>query len=180
MARRDISLIVIHCAAVPNGRWTSTLDIDHWHRQAGFRRSADASARYNPQLAHIGYHWVIYINGGRATGRSVDEVGAHARGFNARSIGICLVGTDQFSQAQWEALADQVRHLCACHGIPLQLASAANGWRGVCGHRDTGANRICPGFSVAEWIAGDLAPLAAHVLAPPATPAALNDDEARE
>lgn len=161
--RRPLDTIVIHCAAVPNGRWTSTLDIDHWHQQAGFRRGA-AFASHNPELRHIGYHWVIYTNGARATGRHPMEAGAHARGFNARSLGLCLIGTDRFTPDQWAALADQVQHLCRVYHIPLQLATAANGWRGVCGHRDTGANKLCPGFAVADWLAGGLEPLPGHVL----------------
>lgn len=39
---RRIDTLIIHCAATPNGRWTSVLDIDYWHKQAGFKR---ASAR---------------------------------------------------------------------------------------------------------------------------------------
>lgn len=171
---RHVDLIVIHCAATPNGRWTTTLDIDAWHRTAGFRRttSAPGARGFNPQLGHIGYHWVLYTNGARATGRHVSEVGAHTAGHNGRSIGLCLVGTDAFSADQWAALADQVDYLCIKYRIARQLATAANGWKGICGHRDTGAKKLCPGFSVADWLAGGMQPLAGHVLPPPALPAA--------
>lgn len=163
---RRIDSLIIHCAATPNGRWTSTLDIDYWHQQAGFRRApqSDEARAWNPRLAHIGYHWVIYTNGGLATGRHESEVGAHARGHNARSLSICLVGTDRFTPPQWDQLAQQVQHLCARHGIALQLATAGNGWRGVCGHRDTGASKLCPGFSVAQWLADGLQPQAENIL----------------
>ena len=169
---RTVDLIVIHCAATPNGRWTSTLDIDEWHRAAGFRRTLYGKIRaFNPHLRHIGYHWVLYANGARVTGRHVSEAGAHVAGHNARSIGLCLVGTNQFSLEQWAALADQVEHLCVKHRIPRQLATAANRWNGICGHRDTGAKKLCPGFSVADWLAGGMQPLAGHILpAPEARP----------
>ncbi|MCC4116370.1 N-acetylmuramoyl-L-alanine amidase [Aromatoleum toluclasticum] len=162
---RTIDLIVIHCSATPNGRWTSTLDIDHWHAERGFRRDPSAAARFNPDLRSIGYHWVLYPNGARATGRHPSEVGAHARGVNSRSLGLCLVGTDRFTYPQWGALLDQVRHLCATHRVPLQLATAATGYRGVCGHRDlAGVNKACPGFDVGDWLAGDMLPLRNHLL----------------
>lgn len=163
---RRLDTLVIHCAATPNGRWHTVQDIDHWHRQAGFsRRPATAEARaWNPELTAIGYHWVIHTNGALATGRHVSEVGAHARGFNAASLSVCLIGTDRYTTLQWMQLEAQVRHLCTRHGIPLRLAEAGNRWRGVCGHRDTGANKSCPGFSVGDWLAGDMQPPAAHWL----------------
>lgn len=163
---RHIDSLVIHCSATPDGRWHSTLDIDYWHGQAGFRRAprTDEARKYNPGLAHIGYHWVIYTNGGLATGRHPSEVGAHARGHNARSLALCLVGTRQYTAAQWSQLRQQVEYLCRRYGVPLQLATADTHWRGICGHRDTGANKACPGFDVAAWLAAGMQPLAEHLL----------------
>ena len=40
----------------------------------------------------IGYHYVIKRNGLVEAGRPVSISGAHAKGHNADSIGICLVG----------------------------------------------------------------------------------------
>lgn len=163
---RKISSLIIHCAATPNGRWTSVLDIDHWHKSAGFRRTPTTAEQraYNPDLKHIGYHWVIYTNGALATGRHPSEVGAHARGHNATTLSICLIGTDRFSLEQWQQLRDQVVQLGRLYDIPLVSASSDTQWRGVWGHRDTGANKLCPGFSVADWLAGGMQPLAGHVL----------------
>lgn len=169
---RRIDTLVIHCAATPDGRWASVLDVDYWHGRAGFRRqpASEVARKHNPELRHIGYHWVIYTNGGLATGRHPSEVGAHARGLNAASLGLCLVGTSRYSPAQWEQLAAQVRHLCALYHVPLQHANAANGWRGVCGHRDAGANKTCPGFDVAAWLAADLQPRPENILTEAPTP----------
>lgn len=163
---RRIDSLIIHCAATPNGRWTSTLDIDYWHQQAGFQRQprTDEARKWNPSLSAIGYHWVIYTNGGLATGRHESEPGAHARGHNANSLSICLIGTDKFTPLQWDQLAQQTQHLCRRHGIPIQHASAETYWRGICGHRDTGANKTCPGFDVAAWIEGGMQPNPDNVL----------------
>lgn len=163
---RDVSLIVVHCSATPNGRWVSTLDIDQWHAARGFKRQGEWRARQNAQLGSIGYHFVIYTNGAIATGRHLVEIGAHVAGNNRGSIGICVVGTDKFSRAQWSALAALVE----------RLRKEFRGAR-VTGHRDLSPDKdndglvepwewlkTCPGFDVAAWLRADMVPPAAHVL----------------
>jgi hypothetical protein len=71
-------------------------------------------------------------------GRVLDAAGAHTRGENQRSIGICFVGNfDQCRppQGQWQAGLKLVRWLLRSTGL-----SAAD----VFGHRDF-ANKTCPG-----------------------------------
>lgn len=177
----SVDLIVIHCSATPNGRWNTAEDINAWHRERGFNRDMMIAPMQEPRLKHIGYHFVIGTNGALWNGRSVVEAGAHAAGNNARSLGICLIGTDQFSAAQWTQLRGNV---CAMVGLlararrdsdlprgtpePAQARelAARHGIR-IVGHRDLPAvKKTCPGFAVAEWLAGDMAPLADHLLAP--------------
>ncbi|MCB1908106.1 MAG: N-acetylmuramoyl-L-alanine amidase [Rhodocyclaceae bacterium] len=166
LSARRIDLIVIHCSATPNGRWVAPADIDAWHRERGFHRADEARRSYNPDLTAIGYHWLILPNGGRPSGRHPFEIGAHARDrrANHRGLGLCLIGTDRFSRPAWEALADQVQFLCDKYRVPRRFAQQSNDWTGVCGHRDLGAPKACPGFPVAEWLAGGLEPLAGHIL----------------
>lgn len=194
---RSINLIVIHCSATPNGDGlfrqrpgqplqTPVDVIDGWHRQRGFMRMAPEAKTFNPHLRHIGYHFVIACNGAVFTGRSLAEPGAHAQGFNAHSIGICLTGTDHFTQPQWEALAallasPTIKGL----GVPLQPPQRGPDpknhplgyWvaNGVCGHRDLSPDKngngviepieflkACPGFDVTVWLQRGLQPLAGH------------------
>lgn len=75
---RPVEKIIIHCSATPAGRNVTAGDIDRWHRQRGFRS--------------IGYHYVILLDGTISRGRPEAEIGAHCRGQNARSIGICYIG----------------------------------------------------------------------------------------
>ena len=79
---RNIDLIVIHCSATEAGKEYTVEDITRWHQARGFRT--------------IGYHFLIHANGkidGAAEGcRPVQEIGAHAKGYNQRSIGICYIG----------------------------------------------------------------------------------------
>lgn len=158
---RQINFLVLHCAATPNGRWTDVSAINLWHRQRGFKRAGAVRARHQPMLDAIGYHWVIYTDGKRVPGRSHEELGAHASGFNRDSLGICLVGTDKFTEAQWMTLAALVRELCAQYGIPLQPADPKDprGLRGVIGHgKLPGVAKSCPGFDVRAWLLAGLTP----------------------
>ncbi|MXR36727.1 N-acetylmuramoyl-L-alanine amidase [Craterilacuibacter sinensis] len=171
---RPIKLIVIHCAASPNGKQLAKNDgrqsaagiIDVWHSRRGFKRQADAIARFNPNLTSIGYHFVLDTDGRKSLGRALDEVGAHAQGHNANSIGICLVGTDRYTRAQWDALHSLVKALQA------QYPTAR-----ITGHRDLSPDlngdgqitpnewtKTCPGFDVAAWIAGGMQPVSGHTL----------------
>lgn len=170
---RQINLIVIHCSASPNsdtlfrgkagdvGFQTPVQIIDEWHAKRGFHRDQAARVRYNPGLRAIGYHYVIYRNGAISTGRDVTEIGAHVTGFNQKSLGVCLVGTDRFTKNQWESLRDLVTRL---HSLYPDSR--------VAGHRDLSpdqnANGIvekfewlktCPGFDVTEWLGSGVNPI---------------------
>lgn len=163
---RDIDTLVIHCSATPDGETlfrggrTPVEIIDGWHRERGFRRGKLASARSNPTLGHIGYHYVIYRNGAIATGRGEDEVGAHARGYNDSSLALCLIGTDRYTLAQWRSLKAWVE----AQTQPQGRMAARYPHARVVGHRDLpGVAKACPGFDVATWRRGDMAPLVGHL-----------------
>ena len=76
---RIITLIVVHCSASRcNQRYTvEMLRKDH-------------NARFHNQ--GVGYHYYIERDGQLYPTRREDEVGIHARGYNANSIGICYEG----------------------------------------------------------------------------------------
>jgi N-acetyl-anhydromuramyl-L-alanine amidase AmpD len=124
---RELDLIIIHCSASPNGRHHTVADIDRWHKERGF--------------SGIGYHYVIYTDGTAHIGRSIECVGAHCAGYNARSVGICLIGTDKFSTKQWDRLKTLVEKLQEQYTI----------YR-VAGHNEIPrVAKACPGFSVKAW-----------------------------
>lgn len=191
---RTINLIVLHCSATPNGDslfrgvagqpgfQTAADVINGWHRERGFRRNDAAAARFNPRLKHIGYHYVIACNGAVFTGRDLQEAGAHVAGHNANSIGICMTGTDAFTQDQWDTLGKLLQQLSTSLRIPLLPPKRVAGppptlAGGVCGHRDlspdkNGDGRIvsnewlktCPGFDVSDYLAAGLLPRRKHML----------------
>lgn len=164
----SIQKLVIHCSATQNGKrlgsthHTAAQLIDSWHASRGFKRQSWRCRAFNPHLKHIGYHFVIDTDGKVETGRAIGEVGAHAKGHNTGSIGICLVGGitadkrnhGEYTAKQWQALHRLLRELEA------QYPDA-----NICGHRDLSPDingdgtitpnewlKACPCFDVWEWL----------------------------
>lgn len=77
MARR-IDYLVVHCSATVEGKDFDAEDINNWHLQRGW--------------AGIGYHYVIKLDGTVEKGRPDNKQGAHVRGYNKYTIGICYIG----------------------------------------------------------------------------------------
>ena len=75
---RAISLIVVHCSATREDKSFTEHDLDVCHRRRGFNG--------------VGYHFYIRKNGDIKSTRPLERIGAHARGFNSESIGICYEG----------------------------------------------------------------------------------------
>jgi len=75
---RNINKIIIHCSATEAGQEISIDTIREWHIERGFK--------------DIGYHYVIGLDGAVFTGRNITEIGAHTKGQNSDSVGICYVG----------------------------------------------------------------------------------------
>lgn len=149
----DITAIVIHCAATPNGRPFTAEQIDDWHKARHFTRDMTISPGYSP-LKHIGYHFVIEIDGTLIKGRPLEEVGAHAKGHNHNSVGISMIGTDQFTRIQWEVLFKLIQHIETTVDDVLTLY----------GHNEL-STKTCPGFDVPTWIKRKFRPLDKNVLA---------------
>ena len=125
---RSIDKIIVHCSATREGQHVTVQQIRQWHLQRNF--------------ADIGYHYVIYLDGTVHKGRPLERAGAHCKGYNAHSIGICYVGgldrqgkpKDTRTAAQKAALLTLIREL-------RQRFPRAT----VHGHREF-ANKACPCF----------------------------------
>ncbi len=89
---RDIDKIIVHCSATQEGKHISAATIDKWHKKRGWRG--------------IGYHYVVGLNGNIEYGRNIYESGAHVKGHNKGSIGICYIGgveAERGSNGKWIA-----------------------------------------------------------------------------
>lgn len=130
-------MIIVHCSSTLPHMDIGVKEIKHWHvNERGW--------------SDIGYHLVIKRDGSFENGRPLDINGAHAKGYNHRSIGICLVGgmkskdeyEANFTLAQYDSLKHAVKYLKSVYPIEVVL-----------GHRDLpGVTKTCPCFNVAELL----------------------------
>jgi len=132
---KSVDYIVIHCSATPPSLDIGVKEIDAWHKKQGWAR--------------VGYHYVIRRNGQLEKGRPEDKAGAHVKGFNHCSIGICLVGgldnkrvaASEFTPEQWATLGVLVDEL------HIKYPTAE-----ILGHKDfPDVNKACPCFDVKKW-----------------------------
>ena len=102
---REVRLLVIHCSATRYDRDFPVEALRSSHKARGF--------------ADIGYHFYITRDGELHRCRPVNQIGAHAAGWNDKSIGICYEGgldeqgrpADTRTYAQRCTLMDLLRQL---------------------------------------------------------------------
>lgn len=75
---RRINLIILHCSATKITQDFPVESLEACHKARGFKT--------------IGYHYYITKDGQMHQCRPEDMIGAHARRYNAHSIGICYEG----------------------------------------------------------------------------------------
>jgi hypothetical protein len=140
---RKIRKLIVHCSATQEGKEISVNTIKKWHLKRGWR--------------DIGYHFVIDLKGNVEEGRPIEMTGAHTKGENFDSIGICYIGgveknrdengewvaKDTRTPEQKEALEDL---LCRLKGLYSKAV--------VYGHNDF-SSKACPCFNAKQeyaWI----------------------------
>lgn len=131
---RQINKIIVHCSATREGQDVSVDTIRKWHVEG--RGWSD-----------IGYHFYIDIHGNIHKGRDIAKIGAHCKGQNRNSIGICYAGgveadgktpKDTRYDCQKESLLAVLRTLKAMYP-ESQIHS----------HNDY-ARKACPSFNATE------------------------------
>lgn len=93
----------IHCSVTKNGEAVDVEEIRKWHKKRGW--------------SDIGYHYVIQPDGERQKGRPLNRTGAHVVGHNRNNFGICLIGTDMFTIAQFRAVRYTLEGLEMTYGL---------------------------------------------------------------
>ena len=148
VAMRHVDTIIIHCSATPRNRKLEPADLTRMHRRRGFNG--------------CGYHFYIRRDGDICDMRPVEKVGAHCKGHNEGSIGICYEGgldakgnpADTRTDEQKKAMKWLVETLKREFDIKC-----------IAGHRDFSPDlngdgtvepeewvKQCPCFDVKEWL----------------------------
>ncbi len=130
---REINKIILHCSATREGQDITTETIRGWH--VGERGWSD-----------IGYHFVVLLDGTVDKGRPIERQGAHVRGHNKGSIGICYVGgcdadmnpKDTRTDLQKDSLTELISYLMDSYEDAT-----------LHGHNEF-SSKACPSFNVKE------------------------------
>lgn len=149
MRPENVKFIILHCTDTVAD---NLANIERCHRQRAFSYAGGT---------YIGYHYIIkngfdFINqfkdghrkteddGTTAVCRPECYEGCHALGYNHNSIGICMVGVNQFTPKQFDALTRLVKILMERYNIPVDH---------VLGHCETrlAGGKTCPNFDVAAF-----------------------------
>jgi len=130
---RKLDTIIVHCSFTKPNQDIGSKEIREWHLERGW--------------SDIGYHYVIRRDGGVEIGRDIRRPGAHARGHNSRSIGICLVGgMSPSGDPVANYTDDQMDSLFFVIGILIETINPMR----VIGHNEV-SKKPCPCFNVSEW-----------------------------
>ena len=125
--------VVLHCAATPDYPDSSkkydlfgAKDIDTWHKERGW--------------SEIGYHYVVRRTGIVEIGsRHWSEYGAHVKGHNKDSLGVCYVGTAKPTDEQVNGILFVFNEIFEKFGI------TPDNWFG---HYELYSGKSCPGLSM--------------------------------
>lgn len=124
----NIKLLVVHCSDTEDDQNLSAMDIHKMHLSFGWNG--------------VGYHKIITRSGKIENGRPEYWTGAHVKGKNNISLGVCLIGKNKFTAKQF-----------------LSLKKVLRKWKNsypeakIVGHRETGnTHKTCPNFDVKSWI----------------------------
>lgn len=128
-----INYIVLHCSASPNDREVTAEEIHTWHKTR------------TPPFDGIGYHYVIRRDGITEACRPIFWEGAHVRGHNHESIGICLVGDNEFTGAQMKTLKELL------YVLKFKFQEAD-----ICGHYELDSGKTCPNFNVKSFVEDEM------------------------
>ena len=137
---RPIDKIIIHCSATPEGRPVTIEEIKEWHT---------APQPKGNNWSDIGYHYVIELDGKAKVGRPLWRVGAHCKGQNRKSIGICYVGGMKADMSKPKNTLNE----CQEQSLVTLLTMLQKQFKGatIHGHNEF-SKKACPSFDVQEWL----------------------------
>lgn len=139
----SVKTIIIHCSA------TKPL----WYKSRSAEEKASEIRRWHVEdngWSDIGYHYIIDRDGAIAKGRDESVQGAHVKGHNEDSIGVCLIGGfggnvddsffDHFTESQDKALKILIKDIQSRWHVAT-----------IKGHNEYAA-KACPCFNVRKWL----------------------------
>ena len=140
--KRKIDKIIVHCSATRPSHDIDAKEIDRWHKQRGW--------------SGIGYHFFIKRGGLIEIGRPLEKQGAHTKGQNKNSIGICYAGgvkEERGVDGKWDAEDNRTSEQIASLLTLLRLLKKIFPEATIHSHRDFAA-KACPSFDATKEYKG--------------------------
>lgn len=158
MARHTFDRIYIHCSYSKSGNFET---INNWHKDRTFPA---VLCPIRKKAIYCGYHYLVYnqyttpsqvkntmvqsiTDGQVIIARPITSRGAHVRGENYKSLGICYIG-DTPTPAQWNALVHLTARLVKTYKLSINK---------VLGHHEYYLNnnepmiKTCPNFNMESF-----------------------------
>lgn len=130
----DVKNIIVHCSATREGDDSIDVNvIDKWHKARGWRG--------------CGYHFIVLMDGTIQTGRSINVCGAHTKGLNCKSWGVCYIGgVEKDGKTPKDTRTDKQKESLEylLYFLKLLAPDAT-----INGHRDF-APKACPSFDATK------------------------------
>jgi N-acetylmuramoyl-L-alanine amidase len=120
-----IDKIIIHCSDTDHKEHDNIEWIRKLHKDKGW--------------SDIGYHFFIDKKGKISEGRNINKTGAHCLGQNLSSIGICLSGRTDFTEAQFRSALFLINGLMKTYHISRDK---------VFPHNHFALCKTCPNFAL--------------------------------
>lgn len=132
---RKIDKIIIHCSATPEFKDFDVEDIRDWHVNGN-------------GWSDVGYHYIIKLDGEIQTGRPVKKIGAHVKGKNRSSIGVCYIGGMDKFMSEWIDTRTEKQK----ESLLILIKDLQDKFPGsiVYGHKDFTNKKLCPSFNAKE------------------------------
>lgn len=110
--------LIIHCSATDNPAQDSIEAIRNLHTAKDYQRFTwGAYKTYGKGFSDIGYHYFIDKAGVVHEGRHPELQGAHCKGHNEDSVGICVSGRKKFTEIQLRKTAFLVQDLMGAYDL---------------------------------------------------------------
>jgi N-acetylmuramoyl-L-alanine amidase len=127
---RELNEIIVHCSDTRTNQSFSIDTVKQWHLSRGF--------------SDVGYHYYIRLDGMLEEGRPIEKAGAHCKGHNSNSIGVCFEGGKKENGQPWDKPTDE--QICTWDSLKENLL-----WRfgelKISGHYEY-STKTCPNFDV--------------------------------
>ena len=126
---RKIKKIILHCSYTKPSMDIGASEIRDWHVN-------------DNGWSDIGYHFVIRRSGTVEMGRPLSRKGAHTKGHNKNSIGICLVGgMGEFGKSETNFTMEQYKSMALLvEDLEFEYPNAI-----IHGHNEF-SDKTCPTF----------------------------------